>query len=262
MNNFLGISILGTGNVAWHLALRFLRAGIPINFIAGRSASKAKELAQKVGASFTDNYQKISPETSMFLLCVSDKAIEEVAGEIPYPEIPLVHTSGSVAMATLLAYRSNVGVFYPFQSLSAKVNPGQVSFPVCLEASNEAVMEQLLFLASKISGKVVMLNSSERMHLHLAGVMANNFSNHLYAHVYDFLEQHHLDTSLLYPLLEETIQKLKAHHPRNVQTGPARRGDAEIVKKHIDLLAGNHELQKIYSLLSNSIIDYYSRMPL
>lgn len=262
MNNPLNISILGTGNVARHLALRFFQAGIPVNMVYGRSASKASELAQMVGALSSDSIKMIPRESNILFLCVSDDAIEELAGEIPNPEITVVHTSGSVPLSLLLAYHRNAGVFYPFQSLSSEVDQGQVSLPVSLEASNEAVMEQLLFLARKITDKIVTLNSTERMHLHLAGVMANNFSNHLFARVFDFLEQHNLDSGLLHPLLEETFRKIKAHHPRDMQTGPARRGDVKIVKKHIDLLTGNHELQKIYSLLSNSITDYYSRMPL
>ena len=40
-----------------------------------------------------------------------------------------------------------------------------------------------------------------------------------------------------------------------MQTGPAIRGDIKTIEKHIKLLSKNKDAQKIYRLMSESIID-------
>ena len=41
------------------------------------------------------------------------------------------------------------------------------------------------------------------------------------------------------------------------QTGPAKRGDLEILDKHLQLLSGEPKLAEIYQLVSQHILDMY-----
>ena len=56
------------------------------------------------------------------------------------------------------------------------------------------------------------------------------------------------------PLILETAQKAaEATDPRSVQTGPARRGDREVIERHIAMMEQKPELQEIYRLVSEEI---------
>lgn len=130
--------------------------------------------------------------------------------------------------------------------------------PVCVEASNEETETQLIELAQRISRTVYTVDSEERKVLHLAAVMASNFSNHLWAIAKELLDERQLDFDLLKPLLNETFRKaMHASHPADVQTGPARRGDLQTLEAHLDLLKGHPDLQNIYKVLSQHIRKWY-----
>ena len=57
------------------------------------------------------------------------------------------------------------------------------------------------------------------------------------------------------PLIETTLNKLHSLPPREAMTGPARRGDAEVIQRHETMLDGR--TREIYSLLSDTILETY-----
>jgi len=60
---------------------------------------------------------------------------------------------------------------------------------------------------------------------------------------------------LLQPLMEETIRKAFELSPALSQTGPAIRRDLPVLESHAKMLADMPELQKVYSMFSNLIIQ-------
>ena len=100
------------------------------------------------------------------------------------------------------------------------------------------------------------MNSEERKVLHLAGIVASNFSNHMYSLSEEVLGSRGMDFEILKPLILETASKVMEIEPTAAQTGPASRNDKEVIAEHIDLLKGNPELQKIYTFVSDSITNY------
>ena len=65
---------------------------------------------------------------------------------------------------------------------------------------------------------------------------------------------------IIKPLIRETTDRLELYHPSEVQTGPAVRGDIEIIKKHLDFLQNvSTEAAEIYEILSKAIIKYYKK---
>ena len=73
------------------------------------------------------------------------------------------------------------------------------------------------------------------------------------------LENNKLSFGILRPLILETALKLQEDLPQKMQTGPARRGDNLILKKHRMLLKNDPELKKIYTMLSKSIEKKYKQ---
>jgi predicted short-subunit dehydrogenase-like oxidoreductase (DUF2520 family) len=260
------LAFIGAGNVAWHLSAALDNAGHPVVAVYSRHLTRARRVAERLfDATPTDDLDFRDSAADVFLLCVSDDALPEVVGALRLPERGLlVHTSGTRSLIELqdgMGYRTGweAGVFYPLQTFSEGVPVELERVPICLEASDSLAEEVLIELAQAISTAVYTVNSDERRVIHLAAVLSSNFTNHLWAIAKEMLEEHDLDFELLKPLLHETFQKaMRAAHPAEVQTGPARRGDTQIMQAHLNLLRGQSDLQNLYRQLSQNIQKWYS----
>jgi hypothetical protein len=91
--------------------------------------------------------------------------------------------------------------------------------------------------------------------LHLAAVFCNNFVNHIYVLTEDYCKKETIDFKLLLPLIKETAERLEDISPSQSQTGPAIRNDRPTIEKHLALLQNHPQLQKIYSIFTESIYN-------
>jgi predicted short-subunit dehydrogenase-like oxidoreductase (DUF2520 family) len=131
------------------------------------------------------------------------------------------------------------------------------SIPFFIESEEEACRKVLTAMAKAISSRVYQITSSERMHLHAAAVFASNFTNHMLTISAKLLKDQALPFDILKPLIAETINKSLEMGPEKGQTGPARRGDLEVLDRHLALLEGADGIAEIYKVVSQHIIDYY-----
>ena len=62
---------------------------------------------------------------------------------------------------------------------------------------------------------------------------------------------------MLYPLIQETANKAVANNPKDMQTGPAMRGDENIIQMHTNMLMQDQreDLKSVYQLLSQQILE-------
>lgn len=246
------VSIIGTGNVASWLVFALKRAGVPIRQIYGRSMTKCQNLALSCGADAIDNLSKLDKFSDLYIFSLKDDAYESVISSIPF-QLPMAAiTAGSVSQEVLSPIAEHYGVVYPYQTLTQGVDFKNIIVPLCIEGNTEETARSLFDFAQKISDNIQYINEKQRKKLHLAAVFASNFSNALYGIGFNLLEQDGIDPRALLPLLQNTLNKLQTLHPWQSQTGPARRGDTNVMKSHINLLK-NTELQTIYRLLSQYI---------
>lgn len=248
------ITIIGSGNVATHLAAAFRNAGHRIVQVFSRDAQNAALLAYHVKAEPVNDLAQIDAETDLFVIAIKDDAIGPVAEQLAKFDKLMVHTSGATHMFALEAYSEQVGVFYPLQTISKTREINFSEVPLCIEAATEDVAKQLTQLAQTISNHVYRVDSAQRKILHLAAVFACNFPNFLYNVAQQLLAQHQLDFNLIRPLILETAQKAQTSLPASVQTGPAIRRDETTMENHLRLLENQADLQTLYRLLSQAII--------
>lgn len=246
------VCIIGSGNVAKAMVNAFVKNGITISAIVARNSKTGNTLAVKAKAHFFSYPIEVLPKADLYLLCVSDQAIDTIAKTLPNTHKIVAHTAGSVALNVLSQKFKNAGVFYPLQTLKF-ASTSLKKVPLCIEASNTSTEQKLMLLASKISNHTLMLNSENRLHLHLAAVVANNFTNHLYTQAYAYLQQYQIDFKLLLPLIDKTTKMIHEHLPKQLQTGPAVRNDTVTLKKHLALLDDNDSLKALYKTLTQSI---------
>ena len=249
----MDIVIIGTGNAATVLARAFKAAGHTIVQIAGRDSAAASALAYELDTVSTNYWSSINNSADIYIIAVSDNAINDIAGELKLPGKVVAHTAASVSKEVLKPVSKHYGVFYPLQSLR-KETGSLPDIPLFVDGSDEKTISLLEKLARSVSGeKVVHAGNDERVKLHVAAVFVNNFTNYLYVLAEEYCKKEGIDFGLLLPLIEETALRVKNNSPRSVQTGPAVRHDSETIKRHLDLLKQYPELKKVYAFLSESI---------
>ncbi len=166
----------------------------------------------------------------------------------------MVHTSGSTPFSVFSETSDNYGVLYPFQTFSKARAISLVDVPFCIEASSGEVSKILFKLAKSLGAKPIEMDSETRQWLHLSGVFSCNFVNHMLTIAQLIAEEKGFSFDLLKPLIKETFAKALEGSPFNSQTGPAMRGDAETIKKHIALLSDiDDDIRELYTNLSSSI---------
>lgn len=251
------ISIIGAGRVAWHLAKVLYQKGFCISEIYSRNTENARLLAQEVEAKVKFDLDFTAQAPDLLLVSVSDNALAEVLKSLQVSSKTLVaHTSGSIGMEVFEGLGYPCAVFYPLQTFSKNRALDFSKIPICLDAKEENTYIFLEKIAQELSENVSRVNSAQRKILHIAAVFACNFVNHLLTLSKNILDKERLSFDLLKPLVQETIAKaLEAKHPKEVQTGPAVRGDNLVLQKHLEYLAQNPQEQIIYKILSESIMQ-------
>ncbi|HAD14960.1 MAG TPA: DUF2520 domain-containing protein [Saprospirales bacterium] len=254
------VSFIGSGNVAWHLAPALDNAGYIVKEVYSRNAQHAEALTERLyQAEVKASVDFSTSPSDTFIIATSDDSIADVAREIILPDdAVLVHTSGSQPM-NVLQYAATpfIGVFYPLQTFSKSRRIAFDEVPILVESAQEETGESLLAMARAISTSVHKIFSEERKALHVAAVFASNFTNHMLTVAGKIAAANHLDFDLLQPLIRETIAKSLSNGPRVSQTGPAKRGDLEVLDMHMDFLQDHPATAEMYKVTSQHILDLH-----
>lgn len=231
----MNIVIIGKGNVACNLHHAFTKKGVDCQMVSSRDGLSELPLA------------------NVYIYAVRDEALAQVAAQVVGKEKSLhLHTSGSMPMSVFGADKPHAGVFYPFQTFSkARVIEDFSTVPVFFEARGIDDISAVYSLALTITDRVYETTQHDRERLHVAGVFACNFSNLMYSIAVDLLSNTHIPFKALLPLIDETAAKIHTMHPKDAQTGPAKRGDENVMAHHLSLLT--EEQQQVYRLLSEAI---------
>lgn len=251
-SNNMNIVIIGTGNTATILGRKLKKAGHNIVQVFGRDSTAASALAYELDTESTNYWNVVNRNADMYILAVSDIAVEEVFQELQLSDKTVVHTAAAVPLHALKGKTDHYGVLYPLQSLKKEVRR-LPDIPIIIDASDKETLHLLDALAHTVSSRVYVAGDEMRLKLHLAAVLVNNFTNHLYALVEKYCKEEGLDFYLLLPLIKETAARLEDISPAETQTGPALRNDTATLEKHLLLLQKYPQLKRLYELFTDSI---------
>jgi len=252
------ISFIGSGNLAWHLAPALDNLGFVVKEVFSARPKNATALTERLyQAEVKSSLDFSNSPSDVFFIAVSDEAIADVAKEIILPEkATLVHTSGSQPLSLLqFSAAEHFGVFYPLQTFTKTRPIDFKNVPVFIEANDDDAEKKLTSIAKALTTKFKKISSEERKALHIAAVFASNFPNHMLRIAKIVMEEKGLNFEWLKPVILETISKALAVGPEYSQTGPAVRGDLEILDQHMEYLKGDTVAAKIYEIVSQDIID-------
>lgn len=245
----LSVVIIGSGNVAQHLIKAFSSSeDVVLAQVYARNPGKVSHLLPK--DKITADINSL-PIADVYIISVTDDAIETVSAELPFSNRLIVHTSGSTGIDKLDT-KNRRGVFYPLQTFSAAKAVDFKTIPLCLESEfpeDYALLEQL---AHSLSNSVYAIDSKQRQALHVAAVFTSNFVNHMYVLGSEVCAQNNIPFDILKPLITEVAEKINHLPPAKAQTGPAVRNDQSTIQRHLDFLQDSR-MKEIYTLLTQSI---------
>jgi len=244
MKTIQEISIVGQGLVGQTLLQYFSSKGLYIKQIVVK-----KPLGQPhPSVEYILDLELLKP-VDLVLICVNDAALADVIDQIPEHQFTAC-TSGSINLEKF-SNRPEIAVFYPLQSFTHLNTKAIAETPILIESQNRNASLQLEEFALRFFKSCRTMNSEQRAKLHLAAVFANNFTNHMMDLAQKICEQNNIHFDLLKPLILETTNKWMSHSAENLQTGPAVRGDQNVIEKHLSQLEGS--LKNVYEVMTKSI---------
>ncbi|HEV2482202.1 MAG TPA: DUF2520 domain-containing protein [Puia sp.] len=250
------VVIIGSGNVATVMGGKIAAAGHTILQVVARRPEAAAALGREWGAEAVTEWAAVRRDADLYILSISDRAITELSGVLQLPDRLVVHTAGAVPLRALAGISMRCGVLYPLQSMRKEIRPFP-EFPLLIDACDPEDLILLETFARSIAPQVQRADDAYRLKCHVAAVLVNNFGNFLFVLARDFCDREHIDFGLLQPIIGETAARLEHYPPRQVQTGPAIRGDAATMQRHLELLAGYPRIKTFYELFSAQIAAYF-----
>ena len=243
----MNIVLIGQGNVATNLHHAFSLKGLRTRMVSSREGLDSL------------------PVADVYIYAVRDEALPQVVQRIAEEsQKPAnthlrtalhLHTSGTMPISVFGDALPHAGIMYFFQTFSkAKLIDDFSQIPVFVEGKQIDDLSAIFTLAQTLTPRVYEASQHDRERLHVAGVFANNFTNHMYAIAADILKDTHIPFQVLLPLIAQTAEKLRHISPHDAQTGPAKRHDEQVMNHHLSLLT-TPEQKQLYTLISQMIMQ-------
>lgn len=254
------VSLIGAGNVATHLAKALALAGFRIGQVYTPHADTASQFADAVGAMPVTSLSDLDADSDLYIVSVKDVAVAQVLDTIAAENPALtdrlwVHTAGSIPVDVFPTAFSRCGVLYPLQTFSKSVPVDMTQVPFFIEGCNADVEHEIREVAESISDKVYHADSAGRRQLHIAGVLGCNMAMYLWALAADVLDRAGYGFEVLHPLLQATLDKAFTVSPMEGMTGPARRGDTDVLEAHLAELPPG--IASVYKYVNNEILSRF-----
>jgi predicted short-subunit dehydrogenase-like oxidoreductase (DUF2520 family) len=253
------VSLVGAGRVGSVMCRELFKNGFVIDTIISASETGGQLLANECKSFWTSKL--IIPETTdIVIVAVPDRKLKSILGKLKCkPETIVAHTAGSFGLDIFPSGIAKRGVIYPLQTFSYKRKIDFRDLPVFIESSDTETSSALEKIAIRLGARIYYADIERRRKLHLAAVFACNFTNHMMTLGKELSENAGYKFEVLKPLIQETFIKAFEEGPENSQTGPAIRNDKITVRKHLELLSFDRDLQRIYRDISKSIYKYHNK---
>ncbi|HYZ19816.1 MAG TPA: DUF2520 domain-containing protein [Gaiellaceae bacterium] len=192
-------------------------------------------------------------DAELVLLCVPDRAIAEVAANVP-PGPWVAHVSGGTPLSALDPHERRFAL-HPLQTFTRARGPEQLdgAFAAVTGETEEAVAIGFE-LAETLGLRPFELDDSRRAVYHAGAVMASNYLVTLHRAAAELAAAAGAPPEALVPLMRRTIDN------GFELTGPIERGDWETVDAHLSALAAERAgLRELYEVLAEATKELAAR---
>jgi predicted short-subunit dehydrogenase-like oxidoreductase (DUF2520 family) len=192
---------------------------------------------------------------ALVLLCVPDRAIGEVAAEIPVGPW-VAHASGATPLSALAPHERRFGL-HPLQSFSRLRGAEQLDGVWgAVTAESDEARAVARWLAEALGLRPFDLAEEGRVAYHAGAAMASNYLVTLRAAAGSLLEAAGAPPEALDPLIRGVVDG------GFERTGPIARGDWETVERHLAVIrAERPELEELYVVLAEATARIAGRDP-
>ena len=258
------IAIIGPGRAGTALGRALHAANYAIAAIYARRPERGELLAAELGARQTRTPEGAVDLADLTILAVPDGVISALASDLAQAQCAgagkaVVHLSGAQDQAPLEPLRLaglQTGVFHAVQTFKTGADTVR-NIPGTLFGidAGERLYPVLETMARDIGGEPFDLRGVDRARYHAAAVFVANYPVTLLAEAKALMEQAGVPGAIaqraLLQLLRGALNNLNGGEPPDAITGPAVRGDAETIERHLRVLGDDPELQQIYRRLAD-----------
>lgn len=263
----MDIAIVGAGRVGTALGVLLARAGHKVVAVSGRDGSRER------AAEFLPDVPLVSPREAaaageLVVLGVPDDRIGSLCEELARAEVfaegqAVVHLSGSVPLRALDsagASGARTLSLHPLQTFpdveaALKRLPGSA---VAVTATDEDGCVLGERLAREAGARPFRIPDDRKPLYHAAAVFCSNYLAVVQGLAERLFRQAGLEdpVSLFAPLAEATLSNVLRLGPADALTGPALRGDAGTLRRHLEaLVAEAPEAVPAYVALAAAALD-------
>ncbi len=242
------ILIIGAGNVGTSL-YRALSDKLPGKIhLFGKQDYSHQDKRFILKEDYTNflNPEIVNPVESI-IICVQDDRIKESTRSILLFRLTdknIFHTSGAKEAAELDHLKSrgaHVASIHPMQSFAHKYAAPEKWRDIILAfQGNEICFPAAKEIADNLKSKIISIDEEQKIGLHVAGVMAANYVVAILSVAENILVQAGLDgiskNDILQPLLQGVVDNYKDHPAEDILSGPVKRGDINVLRRHIQYL--------------------------
>jgi predicted short-subunit dehydrogenase-like oxidoreductase (DUF2520 family) len=256
-------SVIGSGRLGTALAFALSRRGWALAVLADRDAAAARESRRIIGRGVaTTDIRRAARRSDVLFICVPDDEVEAVARFLSrcladWSGRIVFHVSGLLPASVLDPLRrkgARAASLHPARSFPVKERSAARFRALCwaLEGDREAVAEGRRIVKT-LGGRSFVLAAENKALYHAACSLASNAFVTLEAAASFLLGEaglgRRLILSVLFPLVQGTLQNVKELGPEKALTGPVIRGDVMTVRRHLEALRPFPLEAKIYRVL-------------
>jgi predicted short-subunit dehydrogenase-like oxidoreductase (DUF2520 family) len=263
------IAIIGPGRLGRALALELTRAGYGISEIVSRSSAgsrlRARELARKVAArASTSDSARLDVDLVWF--CVPDREIavasRQLASAVVWKRKIVFHSSGALASDELKALRRRgavVASVHPLMTFVSGSIPSLKEVPFAVEGDAAAVRVARRIVRD-LGGEAFTIRKQHKAAYHAWGAFTSPLLVALLVTGEELARK--AGTSAvqarkkMLPIMRQTIANYEAVGPAGAFSGPIVRGDAETVRKHLQVLRKVPQARGVYLALAGAALRY------
>ena len=263
------IAIVGPGRLGTALALELKRAQYTISeIVSGSSATskrKAGDLARKVKAhASTSDRARLDADLVWF--CVPDREIasssRQLASVVDWRKKIAFHSSGALASDELKSLRQGgavVASVHPLMTFVTGSMPSLIGVPFAMEGDAGAVRSARQIVRA-LGGEAFTIRKQYKAAYHAWGAFASPLLVAMLVTAEQLARRAGLSAvgarKKMLPIVRQTIANYGALGAAGAFSGPIVRGDAEIVRKHLQVLRKLPEATDVYLALARAALRY------
>ncbi len=242
------IGFIGAGRAGSALADGLTRAGYTVAAVYSRSAESAARMAEHCAprANAAPSAQAVADACDMIFVTTPDDAIGTVAAGVRWgAEHRAVHCSGGLPSSVLAPVRGAggaAGAFHPLQTFTSPAGERPAAgllkgVTVAIEAEG-GLRAELHAMAEAMGCRPIVVSAEDKALYHVGGVLACNYVAALFDQAAALwegigIERGDAERGLM-TLLRSTVDNIERLGARGSLTGPIARGDAGVVRHHLD----------------------------